>query len=83
MIRPPKRLGIIAYVLIFGGLSFFNKIITLITDYAWFKEVHLLSVFKVTFFSMWGWGLACGILTGLLVYLNLQWARRNSRHDLG
>src|SRR5688572_7564515 len=80
MLKPTPRFGILAYVLVIAGISFFNKFLVLIADYAWFKEVQLTSVFKVTLFSTWGWGLACGVLAWLAMFINLRWAERNARH---
>lgn len=80
MTKLTPRFGVLTYVLVIAGFSFFNKTIGLITDYAWFKELDLTSVFKVSFVSMWGWGLLAGLLAAAAMLLNLKWARRNARH---
>jgi uncharacterized protein len=80
-IRPSTpRFGFLTYILLLVGLTFFNKTVGLIVDYAWFKEVGLLPVFKVAFLSKWGLGLLAGFLVGTIAYLNLRLARRWSKH---
>ncbi len=75
-----QKLGLIAYLLIFVGLGFFNKIVGLATDYLWFKEVSLTSVFTVTFFSQWGLGILSAAAAWLAIFVNLRlaqsWAKR-------
>jgi len=73
------RFGLLAYVVIFAGFSLFSKLIGLLTDYAWFQEVGLTSVFKVSLITKWGWGLACGALAWLAISASLRWAQRSAR----
>ena len=71
-----RNLGIIAYLVIFAGLGFFNKIVGLATDYLWFKELALTSVFTVTIFSKWGLGILSAVAAWLAIFINLRLARR-------
>ena len=71
-----QKLGLIAYLIIFGGLGFFNKIVELATDYLWFKEVALPSVFTVTLFSQWGLGILSAAAAWLALFINLRLAQR-------
>jgi uncharacterized protein len=79
-VRPSTpRFGFLAYFVLLAGLTFFNKSVGLIVDFAWFKEVGLLSVFKVTFLSKWGLGLLGGAAVAITAFLNLRLARRWSK----
>ncbi|MEK7232378.1 MAG: UPF0182 family protein [Elusimicrobiota bacterium] len=71
-----QKLGTIAYLILFVGLGFFNKIVGLASDYLWFKEMDLLSVFTVTFLSKWGLGILSAVAAWLAIFINLRLAQR-------
>ncbi|MBI4376720.1 MAG: UPF0182 family protein, partial [Elusimicrobia bacterium] len=77
-----QKLGALAYLVIFAGLGFFNKLVGLATDYFWFQEVALGSVFSVTLFSKWGLGIASAAAAWLAIFINLRlaqgWAKRGA-----
>ncbi|MGB7566234.1 MAG: UPF0182 family protein, partial [Chitinivibrionales bacterium] len=65
-------LGIAILILIVSA----NTIVTLLTDFFWFKELSLSSVFVKTIIAKITCGLAAGAIAGLVMYINLLLAQR-------
>ena len=68
--------GIVLVVLFFSG-----KIVNLITDYFWFKEVNLLPVFLRELYTKLGCGFAAGVFAFIVISVNILIAARLSRRS--
>ena len=66
--------GLILFALIVSGSS----IIALLTDFFWFKEIGLTSVFLKSLYVKIGCGLIGGIGAGLFLYVNYMLAKKMS-----
>jgi hypothetical protein len=63
-------------IIAFIGFLFANKFVFLVTDFLWFKELHLAPVFLTTLYAKIGCGLIAGIIAWLFVYANIFIAKR-------
>jgi hypothetical protein len=77
-----QQLGIAIYLVLFLGLAFLSKIVGLASDYLWFQEVDLSSVFMTMLLSQWGLGVSAALIAWLTIYANILLARRCSRRDI-
>jgi uncharacterized protein len=69
-------------LLVFLLFSFLGQTVPLYTDYLWFQEVHLTSVFTSILWAKGILALAAGLLFALLVYLNVRFAARATSGDV-
>jgi uncharacterized protein len=77
----PKNLGWwIVAVVAFAVFLSTNTIVALFTDWFWFKEVQLSSVFVKTLVTKILCFLVAGLSAGFLVYVNLALAQRISKN---
>jgi hypothetical protein len=53
-----------------------GKLVTLLTDFLWFKELRLTSVFLITLYSKIWCGVIVGIVAWVMIYANIFLARR-------
>jgi uncharacterized protein len=70
-----KMTGVI-YLILFAGITFVAKILGLLTDYFWFGEVNLSSIFTTTYLSKWGLGISGAVLAWVAIFANLKLAQR-------
>ncbi|MBN1128825.1 MAG: UPF0182 family protein [Chitinispirillaceae bacterium] len=77
---PANRNSLIAIILIsaFLLLVFSGKIVTLLTDYLWFKEINFVSLFFTALYSKIGCGVIAGGGIWLVIVLNIWIASRCS-----
>ena len=79
---PSKNKSIIIWTILiiaFLGFIFANKIVTLLTDYLWFRELRLSPVFLTILYSKIGCGLIAGFVAWLFIYANVFIATRLAR----
>src|SRR5271157_3082277 len=67
-------IAIIVIVLYVSG----GKVIDLLTDFLWFKELRLTPIFLTSFYTKIGCGLIVGVLAWLIIYVNSIVALRMS-----
>lgn len=60
-------------------LPLFGRAVGILTDFLWFREIHLTNVFKTTIITKIGLGFGAGILAWLVIYGNIILAKRLSR----
>ncbi|MBI2164691.1 MAG: UPF0182 family protein, partial [candidate division NC10 bacterium] len=78
---PPQSLiGPLLIVLV--ALSLLGQAIPLYTDYLWFQEVKLTSVFTTILWTKAVLALAAGLAFALLVYVNVRLAARSTSGDV-
>ena len=72
-----KRIGwwliaIVAFVI----FAFAQNILNLVTDYFWFKEIHLTSVFSTMLFAKIGITVISGVIALVAIFVNLLLAQK-------
>jgi uncharacterized membrane protein (UPF0182 family) len=77
---PQSLIGPILIVFVLLGLL--GQAVPLYTDYLWFQEVKLASVFTTILWIKLVLGLAAGLLFAALVYLNVYLAARSTASDV-
>jgi hypothetical protein len=76
----PNRIGwLILAVVIVAAIAFAGQIATLITDYFWYSELHLGSVFITMFSAQVGVTVCAGLVALIVIYANLLLAQKLSR----
>jgi uncharacterized membrane protein (UPF0182 family) len=81
MIRMSKRNKMLLWAIAIGVFILFfftGKVVDLLTDFLWFKELRLPQVFLTSLFSKIGCGMIAGALAGLVIYGNMLVAMRIS-----
>jgi uncharacterized protein len=68
-------------ILIFFLLLLSGNLVSLYTDWLWFREIGQLPVYLITLTAQIKVGLAFGLLFFLLLYANLVWAHRSRNAD--
>lgn len=68
-------------IIAFLGFIFANKIVALLTDFLWFKELNLSSIFMTTIGSKIGCGLIAGLAALAVIYANIFIATRLARNS--
>jgi uncharacterized protein len=77
-----KKYPVIAIILaIFILFIFSGKIVSLFTDYLWFKEIRLLPVFFTVLISKIGCGAIAGLAAWIIISLNIIIAVRLSKRS--
>jgi uncharacterized protein len=75
-----KYLGLwILAIVVLLLLPFIGKIVAFATDYLWFKELDLSSVFIKTLFVRIACAAVVGVLSGIIIYANMLIAQAFSR----
>lgn len=72
----PSRSIIGSIILAFIALNLLGQTLPLYTDYLWFQEVHLTSVFTTILWMKVLMGVLVGLAFAVLVYLNVHMAAR-------
>jgi len=75
-----KFLLLIIFFVIFIGFGAFFSLISLMTDWLWFKEIGFENVFTTILKAKIGLGLITGFITAALIYINLKIAFRLTRN---
>ncbi|MBN1577619.1 MAG: UPF0182 family protein [Chitinispirillaceae bacterium] len=65
-----KGPGFIILIAVFLALIFSGKLVTLFTDYLWFREINLVPVFLKALFTKLGCGFATGIGALIVIAVN-------------
>jgi len=81
MIRMSTRNKILLWAIAIGALVLYvsgGKVVDLLTDFLWFKELRLTPVFLTTLYSKIGCGLIVGVCAWLIIYGNIFVALRMS-----
>jgi uncharacterized membrane protein (UPF0182 family) len=79
---PGKRVPwIIAAVVIFLGFTFSNGLIKLATDFLWFRELGLSTIFSTTLWTKIGCGAICGVFAWLFMLANITIAESISKNS--
>ncbi len=77
------RQSLIAPILIvFVILGVLGQLLPLYTDYLWFQEVKLASVFTTILWTKLALGLAAGLAFAIVVYVNVYLAARSTTSDV-
>ncbi len=76
--RMPSNRGMILFIVVFGLIVFFWRIVGLVTDWFWFQEVGYESVFSVTLWAQIKTALVFGLAFFAVFYANLFAAARLS-----
>jgi uncharacterized membrane protein (UPF0182 family) len=71
----------VIFIIAFLLLIFSGKIVTLFTDYLWFKEVRLLPVFFTMLYSKIGCGFITGFIAWIVISINIILATRLSKRS--
>jgi uncharacterized membrane protein (UPF0182 family) len=77
---PQTLIGPILIVFVLLGLV--GQAVPLYTDYLWFQEVNLVSVFTTMLWIKLVLGLAAGLLFAVIVYVNIYLAARSTASDV-
>ncbi|MBI2000256.1 MAG: UPF0182 family protein, partial [candidate division NC10 bacterium] len=78
---PPKSL-IGPFLIVLVALSLLGQAVPLYTDYLWFQEVKLTSVFTTILWTKAALALAAALAFALLVYVNVRLAARSTSGDV-
>jgi len=76
--QPRSYKGLIFFLAIFIGISFFWQIVRLLTDWFWFQEVGYEPIFEISLWSSIATALFFGAIFFLIFFLNLYLADRFS-----
>ncbi len=69
-------------LVVFVILGVLGQLLPLYTDYLWFQEVKLTSVFTTILWAKLALGLAAGLAFAILVYVNVYLAARSTASDV-
>jgi uncharacterized protein len=81
MTRMSKKNKIVLWAIAIGALILYisgGKVVDLLTDFLWFKELHLTTVFLTSLYSKIGCGVIAGVVAWLVIYGNMLIAMRIS-----
>lgn len=70
------------FLIVLVALSLLGQVIPLYTDYLWFQEVKLTSVFTTILWTKAALALAAGLAFALLAYVNVRLAARSTSGDV-
>jgi len=69
-------------LILFVVLGLLGQVMPLYTDYLWFQEVKLTSVFTTILWAKLALGFVAGLAFALLVYVNVRLAARSTSGDV-
>jgi uncharacterized membrane protein (UPF0182 family) len=78
----PQRSLVGPVLLVLVALSLVGQIVPLYTDYLWFEEVRLASVFTTILWMKAMLALSAGVVFALFVYVNVRMAARSTPGDV-
>jgi uncharacterized membrane protein (UPF0182 family) len=80
LMAPQSLIGPILILFVLLGVA--GQALPLYTDYLWFQEVKLVSVFTTILWTKLALGLAAGLLFAALAYVNVYLAARSTQSDV-